>query len=268
MAKQTGLHQIRGKVGEHSYYRQSGVSSGLIRGINPGMSSRVKTSPEYANTRLNNKEFKTASRMAASMIDGIVPRLRPMFNTFRNARLSAGLLEVIKGHSGVWGNRSIGVSDRAAACVVANKLAKNKFSDLLNVTLGDYDTENETQRFNVAGSSTAVDVLQSMGATGLKYEIRHVQVYEGVPTADEGARLENIVVLGPTTETSTNIEDFPIDVQDNVDRLSADLTILSGRIYLSFYVIVAMPYRTVGSTDHILQEGCTFEYFVDPEQEA
>lgn len=267
MAKQTGLHQIRGKVGEHSYYRQSGVSSGLIRGINPGMSSRVKTSPEYANTRLNNKEFKTATRMAASMIDGIVPRLRPMFNTFKNAKLSASILEIIKSHTGVWGNRNIGVTDRDEACIAANKLAKNNFSNLLSVSLGAYDAQNKTQAFTVESASAAVDVLQSLGATGIKYEIRHVQIYEGQPAMDEISRRENIVVLGPTSEESEALSNFPFNSDVDVDRLETDLMILSGRTYLSFYVIVAMPFRTVGSTDHILQEGCTFAYFTDPEQE-
>lgn len=267
MAKQTGLHQIRGKVGEHSYYRQSGVSSGLIRGINPGMSSRVKTSPEFANTRLNNKEFKTASRMAASMIDGIVPRLRPMFNTFKNAKLSAGLLEIIKSKTtGTWGLRQIAFVDRAAACIVANKLAKNNFSNYVDVEFGNYDTENEVQSITIKSTSTLADILQSMGASGIKYQVRQVQVYEGIPSSDESARLENVVVLGEPNETSEIISDFPFSDDEDITHKSADLMLLSGRTYLSFYVVVLMPYRTVGSTDHILQEGCTFAYFADPEQ--
>lgn len=267
MAKQTGLHQIRGKVGEHSYYRQSGVSSGLIRGINQGLSARVKSAPEYANTRLNNKEFKTASRMAASMIDGIVPRMRPMFNTFKNAKLSAGLLEVIKGHAGVWGNRNIGVTDRAAACVAVNKLAKNNFSNYVRVTFGQYDSTNKLQDIGIDGASTLTDILQSMGATGINIEVRHVQVYEGMPTTDESARADNIVVLGPSSETSTPVNDFPMSYSEDVDHLDVDLTLLSSRTYLSFYVVVLMPYRTVGVNDYILQEGCTFAYFADPQQE-
>lgn len=268
MAKQTGLHQIRGKVGEHSYYRQSGVTSGLIRGINPGMSSRVKTSPEYANTRLNNKEFKTASRMAASMIDGIVPRLRPMFNTFKNAKLSAGLLEIIKSKTtGTWGKRSIGLNDRSAACVVANKLAKNNFSNLLGATFGAYNSENETQAIDLKSTTSTAEVLQSMGANGVNIYAYHVQVYEGIPTDDESARPENIVKFGPTSEVNFDIDGLPFSESISVNRLSADLMILSGRTYLSFYAIVLLPYRTVGSNEHILQEGCTFAYFADPEQE-
>lgn len=266
MAKQTGLHQIRGKVGEHSYYRQSGVSSGLIRGINPGMSSRVKTSPEYANTRLNNKEFKTATRMAASLIDGIVPRMRPMFNAFKNAKLSAGILEVIKSHTGQWGYRSIGFNDRATVCVVANKLAKNNFGNYLNVEFGDFDSEDGTQEVDLTGGSSIADILQSIGATGAKIEVRQVMVYEGIPSSDENARPDNIVVLGQPVEVDCSLSDLPFSSQPAVDRQSADLMILSGRIWLSFYSVVVMPYRTVGETDHILQEACTFAYFADPEQ--
>lgn len=266
MAKQTGLHQIRGKVGEHSYYRQSGVSSGLIRGINPGMSSRVKTSPEYANTRLNNKEFKTASRMAASMIDGIVPRMRPMFNTFKNAKLSAGILEVIKAHTGVWGRRSVGIPDRAAACVAANKLAKNNFFGFFGLEFGEFDDTNKLQTVYISVNESYADYLQSLGADGFQVSLRHVQIYEGYPTEDESTRAENIVVLGPTSELSVPVSAIPARQTDQIDRLDTDLTILDGHIYLSFYVGVILPYRTVGSTDHILQEGCTFAYFADPEQ--
>lgn len=267
MAKQTGLHQIRGKVGEHSYYRQSGVTSGLIRGINPGMSSRVKTSPEYANTRLNNKEFKTASRMAASMIDGITPRMRPMFNTFKNAKLSAGILEVLKSHSGDWGLRSIGYLDRVSVCASVNKLAKNNFSNYIDVTFGDYDTQEQQQPIIMVGGTTLVDILQSIGATGVRVEVRQIQVYEGNPTAEESARLENIVKIGDVVSNSYDLGDVPFTNTANVDRQSADLMLLSGRTWLSFYVVVILPYRAVGSQEHILQEACTFAYFADPEQE-
>lgn len=267
MAKQTGLHQIRGKVGEHSYYRQSGVTSGLIRGINPGMSSRVKTSPEYANTRLNNKEFKTASRLAASMIDGILPRMRPMFNTFKNAKLSAGLLSIIKSKTGTWGERFVAFGDRDSACVAVNKLAKNNFSNYLDVDFGTYDPQQNVQSFDVKNASSLIDVLQSMGATGIAVRICNVQVYEGIPADVESGRLDNIVKIGTVREESFELEDLPFTSVMQVARQDVDLTILSGRACLSFYVAVLLPYRNVGNTEHVLQEGCTFAYFIDPEQE-
>lgn len=267
MAKQTGLHQIRGKVGEHSYYRQSGVASGLIRGINPGMSSRVKTSPEYANTRLNNKEFKTASRMAASMIQGIVPSWRPMFNTFKNAKLSASLLEIIKSNPGAWGKRLIGFNNRLTACVAANKLAKNDFTDYFALTFGLYDSANNMQPISISVSASFADYLQSIGASGCTIIYRHVQIYEGQPTDDEMSRAENVVVTGPTAEMNVALANIPTTLTDEVDHLEPNLMLLSNRILLSFYVGVILPYRTVGDTDHILQEGCSFGYVPDPQQE-
>lgn len=96
MAKQSGLHQIRGKVGDFSYYKQSGVSAGIIRGINQGMSSRVKTGDEYANTRRNNKEFANACEIAASFGACVVPKWRPMFLTFSQAAIAKAVLSFIK----------------------------------------------------------------------------------------------------------------------------------------------------------------------------
>lgn len=266
MAKQTGLHQIRGKVGEHSYYRQSGVSSGLIRGINPGMSSRVKNSPEYANTRLNNKEFKTASRLAASMIDGIVPRMSPMFNTFKNAKLSASLLELIKSKTGAWGNRFLAMSDRAAACVAANKLAKNNYGSYIGVSFGAFDSETNLQTIDVDASLPFADILQSLGATGASVTAYQVQIYEGMPTEDESARLDNVVVRVASSDDTIAASELPQAISLDVTHQDVSLTLINGRAYLSFYVVVILPFRTVGGTNHILQEGCTFAYFADPEQ--
>lgn len=266
MAKQTGLHQIRGKVGEHSYYRQSGVSSGLIRSINPGMSSRVKNSPEYANTRLNNKEFKTASRLAASMIDGIVPRMRPMFNTFKNAKLSAGLLEIIKSKEGYWGQRFLAMADRDSICIVANKLAKNNFANYVHIEFGAFDSVNNEQSITVTPDSSLYDYLQTIGATSVEIQTRQVQVYAGLPAPDESARLENVVVLGESSDNQYGTGALPESYSADVAHSDVSLTLINGRSYLSFYAVVVLPIRNTGDDPHILQEGCTFAYFVDPEQ--
>lgn len=268
MAKQSGLHQIRGKVGEHSYYRQSGVSSGLVRRINQGLSQRVKTAPEYANTRLNNKEFKTASRMAASMIDGVVPQWRPMFNTFKNAKLSAGLLEIIKGHPGIWGRRIIGRDDRVAACMAINKLAKSNMYNYFNIVFGALDQETSQIAVTASVSESYADFLRSIGASGCTLMLRQVQIYEGQPTDEEMARYDNIVVPGAPTEIDIPLSGIPADLTNEVDHNTADLSLLSGRVYLSFFVGVVLPYRKVGETDHVLQEGCSFAYIPDHTQES
>ena len=82
MAKQSGIHQLRGKVGEMSYYRTKGVQDGVVRRINQGMSQRVKTGDEYVNTRLNNAEFKNANAIATAAFNSVNSRKRGMMRNF------------------------------------------------------------------------------------------------------------------------------------------------------------------------------------------
>ena len=135
MAKQSGIHQLRGKVGEMSYYRQSGVQQGLVRSINQGLSERVKTSQEFANTRLNNEEFKTATEFSAALLNGVVPIYRPMFNVFRNAKLSGKVLATIKSNTGSWGSRLISQNNALAVAQSMNDISKNRASDLFDIAV-------------------------------------------------------------------------------------------------------------------------------------
>ena len=108
MAKQSGLHQLRGKVGEHSYYKQTGVASGLVRSINQGMSARVKTSEEYANVRLNNAEFGQAGRIAKVLGQFITPKYRPMILPFSQSKMCKIILDAIKKDTThPWGQRNL-----------------------------------------------------------------------------------------------------------------------------------------------------------------
>ena len=127
MAKQSGLHQIKGKVGEFSYYRQSGIANGLIRSINPAMSGRVKTGAEYANTRLNNAEFGQACRIAAQLISAITPKYRPMILPFSQAKLAKSVLDLIKQTDDTWGERNLDDPQAQSVSPLVNALAKNNF---------------------------------------------------------------------------------------------------------------------------------------------
>lgn len=139
MAKQIGIHQIQGKIGGRSYYRQSGVKDGLSRSINPAMSGRVKTSEEYANTRRNNAEFGSACQIAGVLGHIVQPKWRPMFLTFSQSKLAKAALNLIKQDttSGTtWGTRGIKESGIPVMLQNLNWLAKNPFSDYIsNVTL-------------------------------------------------------------------------------------------------------------------------------------
>ena len=105
MAKQYGIHQLKGKVGQMSYYRQSGVKDSLVRGINQGMSGRVKTSDEYINTRLNNAEFKEANKIATFIYRSIWAKNKAMIRRFALADMTKAALGYVKQGPGRWGER-------------------------------------------------------------------------------------------------------------------------------------------------------------------
>ena len=141
MAKQTGLHLIKGKVGEYSYYRSAGVSAPLMRRINQGMSARVKNGDEYANTRLNNAEFKNAQGLATFLFNAVPNRKASMMRRFAIAEMTKKSLEYIKDGSGRWGARiPIVGMDSIAADLLENRAKNGPYQGefgLLNVIVND-----------------------------------------------------------------------------------------------------------------------------------
>lgn len=105
MAKQVGLFNLRGKIENKSFYKTAGVPETVIRGIPEGLSARVKTADEYANTRLNNAEFKQANGIATFVFNAVPNRKASMMRRFAIAEMTKKGLEYIKEGSGQWGQR-------------------------------------------------------------------------------------------------------------------------------------------------------------------
>lgn len=263
MAKQSGIHQLRGKVGEHSYYKQSGVTGGLVRSINQGMSSRVKTSPEFENTRRNNDEFKLATKAAADLLNAVVPKYRPMFNLFRNARTSASLLEIAKQTVAPWGKRHLVPAQRPQVADVMTSASKSKLSELLDITF-TLD-EGRVSELVYTPTSSMRDILSSYGANGIQLRAYGVRAYLTNPQDPlaSGELAENVIVTGATSSCSVDIND---EEQNTIDLTTPgrDLTILTGHVEFPLIYVIAMPFRTINGTDYILQEACCFGVFVDP----
>lgn len=254
MAKQSGIHQLRGKVGEHSYYRQTGVQSGLVRAINPAMSNRVKTDEAYANTRLNNREFGQAGRIAAMLAQYITPKFRPMVLPFSQSKMAKILLEYIKLDSTApWGGRNLTPSNSGDAQVAAlNAVVKNRFEDWGIQITGD--EENTTIEFNTTEETVAK--AQAIGATGFTLRVLASTSWIGIYNAPEQkyaqsyARAnvynEDISVNTPVTQTieyslrPAPPEGWPAFM---AERMA---------------VAIVLPYREVNGVQHILQEECTY----------
>lgn len=256
MAKQSGIHQLRGKVGEHSYYRQSGVTSGLVRSINQGMSARVKTSEAYANTRLNNAEFGQACKIAARTLSQIVPKFRPMFLAFSQSKLAKAVLELIKDDStSAWGQRNIKTSVAFdSVLAAANTLEKVNFDDHYNVSLDESDETDVSIDFDLQD----VSYLESIGADKVIIRVISAVEYVGAfnTSANKYADSVSRTWARQSGVVNTSITTTTIDIQKGRD-IGMSAAYKSGVL-----IVVAMPARVdAANQDHILQEHCTFKMY-------
>ena len=250
MAKQSGLHQIRGKVGEHSYYRQTGVSTGLIRSINQGLSARVKTAPEYANTRLLNAEFGQACRVAAAAIRSILPKYRPMILPFSQAKMAKLVYNEITSNAGVWGRRGINDVEGEKISAYLNTLAKNSVSE--------WGLFWQNQQGEPGQTLSALDPLfsnkmSSIGADGAEFRVFACNLWQGTWQTDTGTYANSYMRLD--TESLDESTAFHDDVELS---MPSDPPTGWPATSIHFFLVVVLPYKTVNSSDYILQEHCTF----------
>lgn len=111
MAKQRGIHQISGKINDLVYYGQKYVNTGLIRKQNTAMSSRVKTDPEFLNTRRAGAEFGFSSQTAAVIAKLMPQRTSTIVNPFILPRFTRLLYKILKAQDGTQGVRVWDFSD-------------------------------------------------------------------------------------------------------------------------------------------------------------
>lgn len=265
MAKQSGLHQIRGKVGEYSYYRQSGVANGLIRGINQGLSSRVKTGDEYANTRLNNEEFGAAANVAGLLGRMITPKYRPMILPFSQSKLAKDVLELAKNHAGFWGRRTITADDTAAVAAALTRLSKLSVADLVDLRF----TRDSASTVTINGQFPAdvLDNLASLGVDGIQYKLATFTLDSGQYNTDTGHILHGLLrpVDSSTGTLEISIGGDPVSIGEGltVSQIPAPQHMVRHH----FAVVILMPYRTLNDANYILQELCRFQVNQIPAQE-
>ena len=262
MAKQIGIHQIQGKIGGRSYYRQSGITDGLSRSINPAMSGRVKTSEEYANTRRNNAEFGSACQIAGVLGHIVEPKWRPMFLNFSQAKLAKAALALIKqdttqGTS--WGTRGIKESGIPVMLQNLNWLAKNPFSDYVSGMTLRAGSNPPAGRAIVdcviEFNANLVEKLASIGADGLS-------LYTSVFTNSFGRYDGNSgqyhdcqqIPMGFAVEDSNDL------VDDTLHTTYSPRSITPTDLDLAFdsFALVAVPYRLVNGEAFELQEYASF----------
>lgn len=265
MAKQLGIHQIKGKVGQRSYYRTKGVVDGISRSINQGMSARVKNGDEYANTRLNNAEFKNANAIASAAFNSVNTRNRSMMRTFAVAEMTKRALEDIKQGSGAWGARHPYTELDRLICEMLEHYAKtgayNGEYGTLDVTTPDREGEAEVgltlsaslQTELMAAGIDAIQIIYSACKAG------EIDV-DGAPRLFAGAGISPsapITLTGSSEITTSKV--FNLLLPATVGMSQSGYTFADEDTNHGYFVVATiLPLRRVGSKQYVLQELCTF----------
>lgn len=258
MAKQSGIHQLKGKVRDMSYYRQKGVVDGLARSINQGLSKRVKEDAAYANTRLNAAEFGTAGSFAGAAIRAISDRQRAMLKDFATGQLAKVARDLInKNTTAPWGSRYPQLAQFASVLrETINTYAKNDFASYVG---GVWDVEASL----IQGGMTATPNVElpagwgsyfaAKGATGAFVQMYGYKVSINVSNLGS-SRSDSLVEMIAE-------EDFTIGESSTIKTPATTQGSLSDELLeteFSAILVVVKPYKEVGNQKYIMQELCTF----------
>lgn len=262
MAKQVGLFNLRGKIENKSFYKTAGVAETVIRQIPEGLASRVKTAPEYANTRLNNDEFKNANAIATFLMNAVPNRRSSMMRRFAIADMTKIGLEYIKAGSGNWGQRIPTTTMDAIAVDLLENRAKS----------GVYQGEFGTVSLNKVGS--VYNLLLDLDETGVSaLTDKGIDGFYTLCVA--GAMAEDVDIDGFVRKLFGHGSISPVDW--SVSEIEADQLFSLTPSYSSlgmspagyaaaqdaanngmFVIVTFLPYRTVGTERHSLYEYATF----------
>ena len=246
---------MRGKIGEHSYYRQSGVSAGLVRSINQGMSQRVKTDEAYANVRLNNAEFGNGCDIAGQLGRLVVPKFRPMVINFSQSRMAKAVLALIKEGTEAWGQRGLNTGNAAKLNDILSSTAKYPFENFITSLTASYD--NGTVRVQANCAPGFVNLLSAIGCDSVKVSFTPFQFLAGKYNASLGKYQKSYSRAVGSLEEEFNSSTTSTDLDEAV----LPLVIPQSGSYVSTLMLVAvvMPIRVINNEEHIMQEYCTFK---------
>ena len=266
MAKQVGLFNLRGKIENKSFYKTAGVPETVIRGIPEGLSARVKTADEYANTRLNNAEFKQANGIATFGFNAVPSRKASMMRRFAIAEMTKKALEYIKGGTGSWGQRlPVNTFDNIIVDLLENRAKSGPYQGEYGIISVEEEGQGVITINGVPDSAT----LQSLADKGI--DGFYVLVVKGamaeVLDSDGFVRQHFGVSSITPSNISVDVEDPSSSEWTNSFTPSYSTLGMSPAGYTAaqaaanngmFAVISFIPYRQIGSQRHTLYEYATF----------
>lgn len=268
MAKQSGIHQLRGKMRGVSYYSQKYVEGGLARSINEGLSQRVKTAPEYENTRKNAREFGASGSTTGAAIRPLSQRWRYVLNPFATGFANkAMLLQLKQDTTGDWGERGFeGDAWKSALRNAINSQVKNDFLQYF-VKIGATLTGLTSDGVATISSETAFTArdfaeIKALGAEGITFELYALDVQSSIfvdPEIGYSRATSKISKLIGTTDIEIGDADT-INLGGTTDSGFENLDSPHTGAYACM-LVVAKPFVVVNNTKHVLQELCSAMMF-------
>lgn len=260
MAKQSSLFKLRGKAdGQSFYYSKNGEY--LTRKINPGMSSRVKTAEEYANTRLNNAEFGGAGNLAGAMIRTVSKRWRYILDSIATGMLVKGIKEaMLNDNTHDWGQRSVLLADMPAIQDLYNRFSKNEMPQ----EIVDFVKTQITSAGN-GGILTIDDDLTLSGDLAAHYaalgadKVKCTLYYFGVsaPAVAAGSTKYSpaLPVLGEIATLTAVINGS----SSIIDAASIPAVPAVQNVAAAFggVLVIIEPMKSINSKDYVLQQHCS-----------
>ena len=260
MAKQSSLFKLRGKAdGQSFYYSKNGEY--LTRKINPGMSSRVKTAKEYANTRLNNAEFGAAGACAGAMVRAVSSRWRYILNSIATGMLVKGIKEaMMQDTTHDWGKRGVLLADMPAIQDLYNRFSKNEIPSVIKEYADNelvYNSTNGEIQEGIAARITEeyANELISLGADKVKTTAYVFAVHAPKIGADgETYMPESVVFAEILNNVASPVEG---DTMISIDGENVPASVQNADARFGGVLFIVEPLKTVGGKDYVLQQHCS-----------
>lgn len=246
-----------------SYYQTAGVPGGLIRRIPEGLSSRVKTADEYANTRLNNDEFKNAAAIAAFAFNAVPNRKSSMMRRFAVAQMIKEALQYIKDGTGNWGQR---IPSATFDNIIVDLLENHSKLGPYAGEFGDFSYDvisGGTYQVKLTGNDIVAARLASLGIDGFYAVAVRGAMAESVNT--DGIAVPFFGVSAVSIDNVTDLTDIDTNVTSFVPSASTlgllPLSYVGAQAAANngmFCICTLVPYRQIAGQRHTLYEYSTF----------
>lgn len=275
MPRQSGIHQIKGKNAGMSYYGIKGHQGGFLRRINQEMSARVKSEPNFENTRNYASEFGYAGAMAATSFFKVPGLTAQLSNKAAQGILTRWVRNDLNGAgTGSFGRRYYyGTSWQQSFLDQVNKMSKNNLDVCYPMTYTvTYVQPSDPMTYGmickITPTKQMADFMRTHGIDRVAVAVQQVECYAGHWDANRN-KYEQIRSRVCSQTQSLTLTPGMIDSGDTYQLTIGNIGTDKPRdwgndpvFHTSGYsrpMVVVVAFRNIGSSSVILQQFSGFK---------